>query len=256
MLTKFFQKITNIKSRKPLIFWLIILCLSLTISFFALQKKPKIMDGSRIKIVDNIGENFLIRGTNPFTIDSNGKRIFNYNDLKKYINQTLENRGFKPLDDFYLIDISLLNLDAYFQIKQEQKFFADNPHLGETKNHSEISPLLLLMPFSDYKLINKITQNYHQNLSVVIQEIHDKLLQTHSKPVIIYVHCNAGRDRTGVLSAGYRMLYKNMNLQQALQQNIQDVGRNPEYFLKDTVISYCHYIKNKMFKHNNFCLNP
>ena len=33
-----------------------------------------------------------------------------------------------PLKDFYLVDISLLNLDAYFQIKEEQEFFKKYPH--------------------------------------------------------------------------------------------------------------------------------
>ena len=48
--------------------------------------------------------------------------------IKKYLNQTLEKEGKKPLKDFYLIDISLLNLDGYFQIKEEQEFFKKYPY--------------------------------------------------------------------------------------------------------------------------------
>ena len=44
------------------------------------------LDQSRIKIVDNIGKNYLIRGSNPFA-NNLGERKFSYHELKKFINK-------------------------------------------------------------------------------------------------------------------------------------------------------------------------
>jgi len=247
--TKFIKKIL-----KRYIWGLLSTIILLIIIFFAIQKQPKILDGNRIKIIDKIGENYLIRGSNPFSINTEGKRIFDYPSLKKYIKQSIENKGFKTPEDFYLIDISLLNLDAYFQIHQEQEFFKNHPQLGEVKNYSEISPLLLFMPLSQYRPVNHVTLSYHHNLDQLIASLHQQLsIKNNSKPKIIYVHCNAGRDRTGVISAGYRMRYQNMNLRQALQNNIDEVGRNPESLLYDALVGYCNYLKQNFQKPDNFC---
>jgi hypothetical protein len=52
--------------------------------FFVLQKSPKIIEQSRIKVIDNIGENYLIRGSNPF-VNKLGEKSFSYHDLKKQL---------------------------------------------------------------------------------------------------------------------------------------------------------------------------
>jgi hypothetical protein len=220
--------------------------------FFVIQKKPKIFDGSRVKIVDNIGQNYFIRGSNPF-VEKLGDRNFSYHDLKKQINLTINKSGKKTLDDFYLVDLNLLNFDGIFQILDEELFFKKNPQLGSFVKYSEISPALLLMIFSNNQLVYEITKNYHQNIDKILQKINDDLLTISNKPVVIYLHCNAGRDRTGFITASYRMKYLNQNLSQALLGNITDVGRNPEYFLYSAIISYCHYLKNQKGLSEDFC---
>jgi protein-tyrosine phosphatase len=230
-------------------------------------------------MVDKIGKNYFFRGSNPFVEDAvediseslNDKsfednsvqnlehnhqknRVFSYEHIKKYINQDLENKGFEAVDDFYLIDFSFLNLDGFFQIKKEREFFTKNSQLGEFKNYSEISPELLFMPFHDHDVFYKITENYHQNLTKTLQEIHQILQKQSDRPVIIYAHCNAGRDRTGLIMAAYRMLYKNMNLQEAMLKNIEEVGRNPESLLEKTMESYCFYLQKSFQKSSkDFC---
>jgi hypothetical protein len=230
----------------------IVIFSTLPIIFLAIQKTPKTLDGSRVKLVDNIGQNYFFRGSNPF-VDKLGEKVFSYHDLKKYINQTLEKEGKKPLQDFYLIDISLLNLDAYFQIKEEQEFFQKFPNLGEVKNYSEIAPELLLTPFSNNPIAYKITKNYHEKLTKLLQEIRQTLEKESDKPVVIYAHCNAGRDRTGALSASYRMLYQNMDLPQAVNKNIEEVQRSSESLLKSSVSSYCNYLQKERKQEKKSC---
>jgi hypothetical protein len=241
----------NNKFKKFLLIFILIFS-TFPIIFFALQKNPKNLDGTRVKLVDSVGQNYFFRGSNPF-VNKLGEKVFSYHDLKKYINQTLEKEGKKPLKDFYLVDISLLNLDAYFQIKEEQEFFKKYPHLGEVKNYSEIAPELLLTPFSSNPIAYKITKNYHEKLTKLLQEIRQTLEKESDKPIVIYAHCNAGRDRTGALSASYRMLYQNMDFPQAVNKNIEEVQRSAESLLKSSVSSYCNYLEKEHKQKKNSC---
>ena len=242
---------SHIKLKKILLVFIIVLS-TFPIIFLAIQKTPKTLDGSRVKLVDNIGQNYFFRGSNPF-VDKFGEKVFSYHDLKKYINQTLEKEGKNPLQDFYLVDIILLNLDAYFQIKEEQEFFQKYPNLGEVKNYSEIAPELLFTPFSSNPIAYKITKNYHEKLTKLLQEIRQTLEKESDKPVVIYAHCNAGRDRTGALSASYRMLYQNMDLPQAVNKNIEEVQRSSESLLKSSVSSYCNYLQKELKREKKSC---
>ena len=242
---------SHIKLKKILLVFIIVL-LTFPIIFLAIQNTPKTLDGSRVKLVDNVGQYYFFRGSNPF-VDKFGEKVFSYHDLKKYINQTLEKEGKNPLQDFYLVDISLLNLDAYFQIKEEQEFFQKYPNLGEVKNYSEIAPELLFTPFSSNPIAYKITKNYHEKLTKLLQEIRQTLEKESDKPVVIYAHCNAGRDRTGALSASYRMLYQNMDLPQAINKNIEEVQRSSESLLKTSVSSYCKYLQKELKREKKSC---
>ena len=51
---------------KKILLIFIIIFSTLPIIFLAIQKTPKTLDGSRIKLVDNIGQNYFFRGSNPF----------------------------------------------------------------------------------------------------------------------------------------------------------------------------------------------
>jgi hypothetical protein len=78
----------NNKFKKFLVIFIIIFSI-FPIIFFVIQKTPKSLDGSRVKLVDNVGQNYFFRGSNPF-VDKLGEKVFSYHDLKKYINQLLE----------------------------------------------------------------------------------------------------------------------------------------------------------------------
>lgn len=63
----------------------------------------------------------MFRGNNPFII-KDGKMIFAYDEITSYFNKILTKKGEKPLDDYYLIDVSLLDIDQYFVIKKKKNF--------------------------------------------------------------------------------------------------------------------------------------
>jgi len=230
------------------------LIIFLIILFFLLQKKPKEFSANRVNLIDNFGNNYLFRGSNPFK-NIYGEPEFSYPQIKLAINQNLKSQNIAELQDFYLIVISLLNGDHYFEIQKERDFFKKYPNFGKIESFSEISPSLLAMPFYEYKIANDITKNYHSQLTKLLTHINQILKTKSNKPVVIYVHCNAGRDRTGVISATYRLLFKNYNLRQVVDKNIDEVGRNAESFLESSIISYCFYLKNQKLIGENFCKN-
>lgn len=243
-MTIFNLKLSIYRFLKRLFIIIILIILILLITLGLIQKNPKKLDINRIKIIDNIGSNYLLRGSNPY-VNIYGKSIFSYHDLKNNINQRFNQEDKPSLSKFYLIDLNLLDIDAFFQIQEEQDFFNKNPQLGSFRNFSEISLNLLLMPLSSNNFLNKITDNYHDKLTKVLIEVNQILANQQKNPVIIYVHCNAGRDRTGLFFASYRMLFKKNNLNEVIQKNIDEVNRNAEYLLADTIESYCYYLKRK-----------
>lgn len=52
----------------------------------------------------------------------------------------------------------------------------------------------------------------------VVDKIHSLLIE-HQGPVLIYSHCEEGTDRTGEISGGYYLKYRNMTFAQALSVN-------------------------------------
>ena len=239
----------KIKKWSISLFFALIFLISL---FFLLQKKPKEFNANRVSLIDNFEKNYFFRGSNPFK-NIYGEPEFSYPEIKLAINQNLRSQNISQLEDFYLIVISLLNVDHYFAIQKERDFFKKYPNIGKVENFSEISPALLATPFYEYKIANDITKNYHWQLTKLLTHINQTLKTKSDKPIVIYVHCNAGRDRTGVISATYRLLFKNYSLQQAVKKNIEEVGRNSESLLESSIISYCFFLKNQKLIGENFC---
>ena len=235
------------------IFWTIFASLSVLVLVFCLvQKKPKEFSRSRIALIDKVGENYIFRGSNP-AVTKNGKKAFAYDELTYYFKDALRQSG-KRLDDYYLVDISLLDLDEYYTIRREKDFFAEHPNDGAIINVSTISPSLLLERSADSNIFTKyLTDTYGIWLTKQLNKIHEIATQQTDKPIIIYIHCNGGRDRTGLMAAGYRMLFNDANLSQAISQNIADAGRNSEHLYGKAINSYCIYVKQNYNKPDDYC---
>lgn len=225
---------------------LVIGCVASTV-FLKIQRNPRQLIENRVKLVDNIGDNFLFRGGNPFTSNKKDAQ-FSYEQLSTIFTKTALEKNY-TLSDFTLIDISLLDLDEYNQIAAERKFFAQNPDKGDFVNISTIAPGLLFAGFeADF-----LTDNYHKLITKKLKKIHHLLSKEYEKPLVIYLHCNGGRDRTGFMSAAYKMFFLNIPAKEAIKQNELDVGRNSEGFYEDAIISYCHYLQKNYSKPSNFC---
>lgn len=77
--------------------------------------------------------------------------------------------------------------------------------------------------------------------------LHDRLATTLSllqsgtaeMPVVAFVHCNAGRDRTGEFATSYYMTHLGLNVTAAYARGCREGGRCPNYYSTSAVGWWC-----------------
>ncbi len=221
--------------------------------FFGSQKKPQELDPKRIALIAVVGNNYIFRGNNPF-VTKDREKVFAYKELTSYFNTILSQQGRNLLQDYYLIDVSLLDLNEYYIIKKEEQFFTRHPDRGRVMNISTLSPSLLFeqSPHAN-RVTQQITERYSLWVTNTLKQIQKMASRQTDKPIIIYIHCNAGRDRTGFIVAGYKLLFNNLNLSEVRLQNVAESGRNSGPVFNQAIYSYCLHVKQAYNKSNDYC---
>ena len=159
------------------LFWITLVMLMVFILvFFLIQKNSKKLDSSRIALIDVVEGNYLFRGNNPFVVE-NGREVFAYNKITSYFNDVLRQKGYALLrDDYYLLDVSLLDVDQYNYIKKEEQFFTKYPDRGMLMKFSTLSPSLFLKDSVDSNfLTKKIKEHYSFFITNNLKQIYSKL---------------------------------------------------------------------------------
>jgi hypothetical protein len=210
-----------------------------------IQKNIKWFDSNRVALVDVVENNYIFRGNNLF-VAKNGDAVFAHDELTSSLNKILQQQGHKELDDYYLIDISLLDFDQYFTIEKEKLFFTQHPNQGEIINFSTLSPSLLLD-------LGMVTKSYNLWLTKNLEKIHELASQKMDKPIVVYIHCDSGRDRTGFIVANYRLLFNDMPLKKVRAQNASEAGRNSVFLYDRAIRSYCLHVKKFYNKTSEYC---
>ena len=78
--------------------------------------------------------NYSFRGNNPLN-GSDEDRYFDYDDWVDHTNNDVKENWYDKLPkDFYLIDVSLLNLSNSYDLRIERKYFKENSDKGEFIN--------------------------------------------------------------------------------------------------------------------------
>ncbi|MBI3358897.1 MAG: tyrosine-protein phosphatase [Nitrospirae bacterium] len=221
--------------------------------FFWSQKIPQELDPNRIALIAVVGNNYIFRGNNPF-VTKDKETVFAYHELTSYFNNILSQQDRNLLQDYYLVDVSLLDLDEYYTMKKEEQFFAKHPDRGRVMNISTLSPSLLFKrsPHSN-RVTQQITERYSLWVTNTLKQIQEMASRQTDKPIIIYIHCNAGRDRTGFIVAGYKLLFHNVHLSGVRLQNVAESGRNSEGVYEQAIYSYCLHVKQVYNKSNDYC---
>jgi hypothetical protein len=187
-----------------------------------------------VHYVDSSGRNFLFRGGLPLT---QKHQVFNYNGLKQAIITAGITAGIKVPNDFFIIDVNLLNVEEAKdreRIYVEQQFFKTNPRLGfiqvwgmvgtgiSATNPSLASNRDYLGRNLDSWLCDRLSSRIEILRQWLMGSSWPDSSVTANLPIVIYVHCVAGCDRTGEFIGAYYLRYMNKSWEQmnALNQSM------------------------------------
>eukprot|EP00698_Gefionella_okellyi_P010085 TRINITY_DN2598_c0_g1_i2.p1 TRINITY_DN2598_c0_g1~~TRINITY_DN2598_c0_g1_i2.p1 ORF type:complete len:145 (-),score=25.31 TRINITY_DN2598_c0_g1_i2:58-492(-) len=131
----------------------------------------------------------------------------------------------------------------------EQRYFAANPNIGEFIHWTTVGTLL-----DPYKVPDSIREQMARNLSdweadqlTMRIPMLNKVLHSDSPlpntSIVLYVHCEAGEDRTGEVSGSYYMQFLHWTFDQALNYDDHVESRDIEPESMHAMQWYCFYLQ-------------
>ena len=173
-----------------------------------------------LRYVDHVGNNYLFRGGSPVTTDPNtGQPVFDYDGLMAAIASKPELPPTPLPSSYYLVDINLEHANESTNLTTEIDYFANNPNgqlvLWDTNGTPQCywqtdppkrGPLVATLgEWLPDPLIWRVAtiRSWLENpLLLPLQPLPDP-----KPPIIIYVHCDGGCDRTSEMIGAYRLRY-------------------------------------------------
>ena len=180
-----------------------------------------------VHYVDSLGSNFLFRGGTPCTGTDPASVQFNYEGLKKAIAGAALPAGVNLPPVYAILDVSLLWTEEIpvsehlllerEHLFQEYTFFKSHPDLGKiqmwTTKGTGMSPLdPSLKDIRDYlalSLDSWLRDPLVNRVDALRRWLADPSELGINGPVVVYVHCFGGCDRTGELIGSYALRYQN-----------------------------------------------
>lgn len=183
---------------------------------------------------------FLIRGNIPIINEK-----FCYDLLKSFIKDLIVQRGLSITNDFKIIDVSFLSSSLEEkEIQIEKNWFLQNPETGifihRPIHGTSINPLAIEEPFHNL-LANKNIDGLRELIYSLKEIMYISLYPC--QDTVIYIHCTAGKDRTGEVSAAYLMENKNLSYIEAIELNRQIAGRNLYINQANAICWYALYLR-------------
>jgi hypothetical protein len=213
--------------------------------------------GAPVYFLDAKNGNFLFRGHAPL---AGNPPAFDYPDLVADIKDAAAGHGKFPAK-FYLVDVSLLEIqnscgdpnDDRGRLQAEFDFFNQNPKSGEFHNWQtdgiqiDATSATITPQFQTY-LVHHLDSWLPDKLSARVEQLHEWLLhgiKGVKLPVVIYIHCVGGCDRTGEMSGAYGLRYLHLSWKQMNEVNQEDCYGNKQpmgcgnYYAAHW---YCYYL--------------
>ncbi|EGC32956.1 hypothetical protein DICPUDRAFT_155043 [Dictyostelium purpureum] len=223
--------------------------------------KSSDLESRKVHLVDyyqlpNGNTNYFFRGNEPKKTLSNGinksnysTAILAYDDLVEYMrNNSQTVYGITLPDQFYIIDIKLVTGPLPSELKDvelEQNFFAAEPQLGEFHMNQTFGDIIdpqFVSKDNLEKYATSLPTWSKDNLPLRMRDYHNILITQRDLPVVLYVHCECGCDRTGEVMASYVMRFKGWNLEKALEWDFQIAGRVINFANRWAAQWYCLYL--------------
>lgn len=194
----------------------------------------------RLHVIDkNEGsKNYLVRGNLPI----NAKREFQIKELKGNLSELT------GLKNYQLVVYSLMNFLTPKETRNryiEEKFFEKHPEAGEYRNKVVLGSLIDPNTMSKWAIdtflaVSSIVD--FDDIDNFVTELHDEIHGKQQKR-IIYIHCSAGVDRTGYVSAAYKLKFMNYTLKKAMGENIhilKGLRKHMHFNTENGLKWYCH----------------
>jgi hypothetical protein len=227
-------------------------------------KRP-VSEVKNVHYVDCLGSNYLFRGGLPLT----GKPpVFNYRGLKQSIIKAGKKAGVTVPSEFYMMDVNLLNIENpedAGRILTEQQFFQAKPRLGRVQvwgmNGTGLSLNDPKLAASREYLARNLDQWLNDKLVKRVKQLRKWLERPApgfngkvKPPLVIYIHCVAGRDRTGEFSGAYYLRYLHKSWEEVNTIN-RSIHRNNRPFGRKNyraVQWYCLWLNLERGYHLNW----
>ncbi|KAN0041127.1 hypothetical protein ACTFIV_003663 [Dictyostelium citrinum] len=228
---------------------LIILILSISVALI----NSEYLEYRKVHLVDqttpleNGNINYLFRGNEPKEL-INGTEYFAYEELIKCMVNNSLTTGVKLPPQFIIVDIKLIYglKDEEPDIELEQTFFNANPQFGEFGTNITLGDLWdpNFLPEREVKswALN-LSDWQHDNLPSRIPFYRNILYTQHELPLILYIHCECGCDRTGEVFASYAMKYLNYSFKESMEWDYSIAGRRIMINHQFAAQWYCYYLQ-------------
>lgn len=192
---------------------------------------------------NTLTDNVLFRGNLPI---SHSTEKFQYDNLVTRLEQAAATAGATLPENYTIIDISLINEltpEEAKNLSTEKEFWRAHPTLGYLINHPIYGAFT--SPNTYPKATRKSLERYSlDHLNKLITEIHEKLISQNEHPLLLYVHCEDGKDRTGEVIAAYSMRYLEVSYKDALNNANDIAGRKIRRFSKHGIQWYAYYLRD------------
>lgn len=211
-----------------------------------------------VEYVDSVGQSFLFRGQAPLTGGSTSPVHFNYKGLKRAIANAAAQAGVALPAKYAIVDVSQLWVDDLSEAERqpmpqqallerklankEYDFFKANPRLGQAhlwpSAGTEVSPTdAALQACRDALAATRddwLRDPLQKRVETIRGWMEDPPQIGITRPMVVYVHCYGGCDRTGQLIGAYRMRYMNMTWEEMEAANAAASQRpTPPFFVEN-----------------------
>eukprot|EP00730_Choanoeca_flexa_P011135 TRINITY_DN2381_c0_g1_i1.p1 TRINITY_DN2381_c0_g1~~TRINITY_DN2381_c0_g1_i1.p1 ORF type:complete len:239 (+),score=70.31 TRINITY_DN2381_c0_g1_i1:1-717(+) len=194
-----------------------------------------------VKTADGNDTNYFYRGNLPITSNHTFAMRAVYNQaaiLAKQANLTLP-------AELYFVDLSLLDLeleDAFI----EKNYFEKNPENGEYVSLPTVGDLVAPKSVSETlrkELARDLPRWQIDKLPSKMDKLHTLLRKTYPQPALVYIHCEAGMDRTGEMSGSYYLHALNYTFAHALAVDNSIESRSISKYSRNAFQWYCYYLQ-------------
>merc|ERR1712137_28327 len=196
--------------------------------------------------------NYLVRGNLPF--DSNGD--FAWNEVNSTLHQIIPDMP----EDYVMLDLSLLNDFDFKENEVEKKFFRRHPQLGQYLNWPIWGNVIMPDQVEAEKqqdMALNLSQWQHDDLPDKMSQLRDLLYTDNGVTTVIYIHCDAGMDRTGEVSGSYYMRWLNRTFHEALYYDDNAIeDRTINVASRNALQWYCYNLRDTQQMPQNNCTLP